>query len=204
MPAFNPQAYGPAVAELLREPRIAPLGPGRPNERVRPLLEALTVERVFAPAGVRDRDMAACCLAGLWLYHDFLDEAHTISQEIPTPSGSYWHGLMHRREPDFANSAYWFRRVGRHPVFAPLHEAARELAASARPTAEAAFLATQPAWDPFRFIDLCTACAEGRSAAELLCRQIQQREWELLFDFCYRSAVDAPARQGQAEAHQAP
>jgi len=29
----------------------------------------------------------------------------------------------------------------------------------------------------------------GRSGAEMLCRHIQAREWELLFDFCYRHAL---------------
>ena len=58
---------------------------------------------MFQPQTVRDRDMAATCRSGLWLYHDFLDEAHTISQEIETPEGSYWHALVHRREPDFSN-----------------------------------------------------------------------------------------------------
>ena len=53
--------------------------------------------------------MAACCLAGVWLLHDYLDESHTISQRIDTPSGSFWHGIMHRREGDFSNAKYWFR-----------------------------------------------------------------------------------------------
>jgi hypothetical protein len=104
VPAFDPTAYSPAVADLLQERRLAPLGPGSPNLRRRPRLQALTVEQAFAPHRVRDRDAAAACLAGLWLYHDFLDESHTISQGLHTPEGSYWHALMHRREPDFSNS----------------------------------------------------------------------------------------------------
>jgi hypothetical protein len=39
------------------------------------------------------------------------------------------------------------------------------------------------------FIDLCEKSASNGSATEMLCRRIQQREWELLFDFCYREAV---------------
>ncbi len=96
----TPLDYPPKIAELLKADRLTPLGPGTPNESVRAALAALTVESAFAPHTVRDRDMAAACLAGLWLYHDFLDESHAISQEIGTPTGSYWHGLMHRREPD--------------------------------------------------------------------------------------------------------
>jgi len=104
MTPFDPAIYGPTVAELLRGARLAPLGPGTPDQAVRPQLAALTPERVFAPHPVHDRKMAEACLAGLWLLHDFLDEAHTISQDIDTPTGSYWHGVMHRREPDAANA----------------------------------------------------------------------------------------------------
>ncbi|HMF12844.1 MAG TPA: hypothetical protein VKE94_11075, partial [Gemmataceae bacterium] len=120
--------YSPAINDLLRDERLAPLGPGTPNVSVRVQLAALTNENLLASHPVRDADMAAACRAGLWLYHDFLDESHSISQDIDTPTGSYWHGLLHRREPDFSNSKYWFRRVGTHPVFEPLFIAAAELA----------------------------------------------------------------------------
>ena len=99
MNSFDLSAYAPAVQALLAEPRLAPLGPGRANRAARPLLEALD-ERMFEPHAVRDRDLAAACRAALWLYHDFLDESHTISQGVETAEGSYWHALMHRREPD--------------------------------------------------------------------------------------------------------
>ncbi|MFN4258517.1 MAG: hypothetical protein ACK4RK_04420 [Gemmataceae bacterium] len=180
--------YSPAIAELLAVERLAPLGPGQPHHAVEDQLRALTLDHAFAPALVHDRAMAQACLAGLWLYHDFLAEAHSISQELLTVEGSYWHGLMHRREPDFGNSKYWFRRVGSHPVFEPLRHAAAELAAMDSNSATA-FLRAQSAWDPFAFVDLCEKCHTGRCPAEMLCRRIQQREWELLFDYCYRQAV---------------
>jgi hypothetical protein len=192
-PRFDPAGYSPAIAELLREPRLAPLGPGSPNRGALPGLQRLTVETAFAPHPVRDRDMARACLAGLWLYHDFLDESHTISQDLAGATGSYWHGLMHRREPDYGNAAYWFRRVGRHPVFAPLGRAAAELAAAQHAGPETAFLARQSAWDPFAFIDLCESVKAGRATCDMLCRQVQQREWELLFDFCYQLATGRDA-----------
>ena len=54
---------------------------------------------------------------------------------------------------------------------------------------EAAYLMSQSAWDPFAFIDLCEGANEGGVPAGDLCRGIQQREWELLFDYCYRKAT---------------
>src|SRR5947209_20388135 len=104
MPPFDPTAFG-AAAPLLMGDRLPELGRGKPNLAVRGVLRALTPDMLF-PKGVGDRQMARACLAGLWLLHDFLDESHEISQEISTPFGSYWHGIMHRRELDFANAKY--------------------------------------------------------------------------------------------------
>jgi hypothetical protein len=50
--------------------------------------------------------------AGLWLYVDELDRSHAISQNLHSSLGAAWHGVMHRREGDFANAKYWFRRAG--------------------------------------------------------------------------------------------
>jgi hypothetical protein len=56
----------------------------------------------------------------LWLLAGELDRSHVVSQSLETDEGSYWHGIMHRREGDFWNSKYWFRKVGRHPVMEQL------------------------------------------------------------------------------------
>ena len=48
----------------------------------------------------------------VWLYVDDLERSHTISQSVESSIGSYVHGIMHRREGDFSNAKYWFRRAG--------------------------------------------------------------------------------------------
>jgi hypothetical protein len=103
MTTFDPTTYSPVIAELLRDPWVPPLDAGEPNLDLLSRLGALTSDDAFAPHRVRDRGMADACRAGLFLYFNFLDESHAISQELHTSTGSYWHALMHRREPDFDN-----------------------------------------------------------------------------------------------------
>jgi hypothetical protein len=186
----EPSRYGDAISAVLT-PRVPDLGPGTPEAAARHQLSALTLKRAFAGRHIVNEDAARCCLSGLWLLHDFLDESHAISQEIHTVDGSYWHGIMHRREPDYGNAKYWFRRVPRHAIFEPLAEAARKLATATTLDDPAEYLVTQDAWNAFRFVDLCEAIVRGRSQCENLARQIARREWELLFDHCYRHTIGA-------------
>ena len=175
---FDPTTYGPAVAALLTPPRVADLGPGSPNVAVRGALKR------FDPSAdlgrpIRDAAMARACLAGLWLYHDFLDESHAMSQELPSPEGSFWHAVMHRREPDPSNSKYWWRRVGPHPVLNQLVEQAPSLGYDYT--------------NPQDFVDFCERVRGTNTPDEELAKRVQLLEWQLLFDHCYRKARGEPA-----------
>jgi hypothetical protein len=113
-------------------------------------------------------------LAGFWLYFSAFEPSHTVSQALETAEGFYWHAILHRQEPDPGNAGYWFRRVGRHPVFASLHQAALALGYPAG-----------AAWDPYRFIEYCDeARRRPGSPQESLAREVQLAEWQLLFEYC--------------------
>jgi hypothetical protein len=119
----------------------------------------------------------------MWLYFSCLEESHRVSQNIHDATGSFWHAIMHRQEPDAGNSAYWFRRVGRHPVFDALREAAAAIAAG---HPEARFPLGK-AWDPLAFLDFVEgARRRPGSPEERLALELQRAEWQLLFDYCVR------------------
>ncbi|MBI2806717.1 MAG: hypothetical protein HYX68_17195 [Planctomycetes bacterium] len=175
----------PEISPLLAESRLNDLGPGSPNLAVRRQLQDLASSLA---AKAKNRDFALACLAGLWLLHDFQDESHAISQELDTVEGSYWHGILHRREPDYWNAKYWFRRVPAHPILPPLCKEAAALTNDAGAPAGSEFLTHQKTWNAAAFVDLCEQAARGPVALGLLCRRIQRREWELLFAYCHERA----------------
>jgi hypothetical protein len=176
MTPFDLSRYPSAMAGLWRDERLPELGPGTPNQAAHDVLTILRIEDLFPD--LRDREAAQACLSGLWLYQDFLDESHTISQDLPGWFGSYWHGIMHRREPDASNAKYWFRRVPANPVFESLGADAAELGVPFR-----------GGWDALAFVDLCERHRGSGSDDEMRCRRVQLREMQLLFDWCFRAAT---------------
>lgn len=187
MNEIAPDDFGPVMAGCIDVDHRSPLGPGRPRKESKAALAALSVGSAFAHVVVADDDMARCCLSGLWLHHDFLDESHDYSQEIHSSSGSYWHAIMHRREQDYSNAKYWFRKVGDHPVYENLaNRIATSEIADLSVAAQVGF--DTGSWDPYQFVDLCQQAA-GRGESESFCMQVAWLEWQELFRFCYDRAV---------------
>lgn len=169
------------------------LAAGRPQESMREALARFDLAALIAPRKLVDPSLADACRSGLWLAHNFLDESHEISQGIETPTGSFWHAIMHRREGDFDNACYWFRRVRSHEIYPALQRAAAECDATASSVDDRALARfTQGSiWDPAAFAEVVRAVVAGRASGStaMICRQIARREWELLLDYCYRGAV---------------
>ncbi|EMI57898.1 hypothetical protein [Rhodopirellula sallentina] len=110
-------------------------------------------------------------VSGLWLLAGDLDRSHSISQNEPSAQGSFWHGIMHRREGDYSNAAYWFRRVRSSPVFDSLCE-----------------IYPDQYSDPFDFNDsVAAAVRHDNEEAIVSLQQIQWTEWQLLMQECMPS-----------------
>ena len=163
----------------------ANLGPDfRPGVLAQAVLEDLLKPLLDASGLPSERRQLARALLLLW--HDHLDAAHVIAQNVEGPDGAFIHGIMHRREPDFGNAAYWFRRVGRHPAFAEIRSQATILLNASSQRDLAAKLVPNGEWDPFAFIDACARASGSSDRSESELRELQRIEFSALLNYLVR------------------
>ena len=166
--------------------RLVPRDPG--NAAARDLLQSTRPQDLVAGQVVR-RDDAQAMLSALWLYFDFLDESHTISQSLENPTGSFWHAIMHRREGDFSNSKYWYARCPNHPALATLAAAAAKTV-NQMPADKSLLRLVATGWNPNAFVDLVQSVHDQPDdPRHALAVALQRLEWQMLFDHCTRSAA---------------
>ena len=187
LPIRSPQ-WPRAITELVDTKDLPSLG-DQTRESVRSAVLPAD-EELFEGQAV-DASMAEACKSGLLLWLDELDRSHDISQSLHDSTGSYWHGIMHRREGDYSNAKYWFNRTGDHPVF-------RRTATWVSENIDPSFLESEFAgeWTAAGFVDACQrASRKSNSATTQSLTLIAAAEWILLFDDCYKRAIGESAAQ---------
>jgi len=160
---------------------------GDGNRAAAQLLKPLTSDQLLIKPVV-SRDDVEALLSGLWLWHDWLDSSHTISQSLHGATGSFWHAIMHRREGDFSNAKYWYSRCRSHPVLKSMLPFANDIL-HPLPADKSFLRLTRDGWDPDAFVDLVEQLHSRPTDPRFgVAVALQKLEWRLLFDHCMRAA----------------
>ncbi len=184
------------VLDLIAAEKIAPralavieaapspgLGAAPKCRATRQAIESLVADQTSICESNGNCENEKLALSALWLLAGELDRSHSLSQAVEATSGSYWHGIMHRREGDFWNSKYWFRRVGAHPV---LQQLAERIAVD-RKSLESQGLDCRGLVGADTvaeaLVDLCQAAVTEKSEISLDLELICWWEWQLLFSY---------------------
>lgn len=147
-------SFDETLWELMFNASLPSLGDGPRDEPLIACLNAGLGKSLTVQDAAKDN-----CLSGLWLLAGDIDRSHTISQDLPSREGSFLHGIMHRREGDFGNAKYWFRKVGEHPVLDQVNHHTDGVYS-----------------DPYDFVDACSQASRDRDALI----QAQWIEWQAL------------------------
>lgn len=174
--------FSPFVNDLLADDedlllRLIPAEPGHPGA-LRSIRDA-DEKTLTGGAVMAHSTYPRLIRAGLLYAFDAVNESHRIIQEIESDEASYWHGMCHRREGDFENSRYWFRRTGRLSVFTELHARAADLSP---------LMARQLDWDPYLFVGQCEQARFGGDLDQKELIALQRMEFEVMFGYLWREA----------------
>ena len=176
------------TSDVGRLPLLAPPARGADADWLREHLSKSSIDELSSGSERRPNVDETALRAGLYQWHDFLNESHQQSQCIEGQGenqfGDYWHAIMHRREPDYSNAKYWFRQIGNHPNYRELRRLADSILADSTDPQAARWrdrLQSGSKWEPFAFVDLCEECAADETTElAIAARMIQYAEMTML------------------------
>ncbi len=155
------------------------------NRELQKYLVSVNPDELFQPEPVKDHNCAQAVISGLLIWNDCEDEAHKLAQNTPTAEGSYFHAIIHRREPDIWNSNYWFRKTGEHPVFSLVYDYVTQY----EPDNIKKELLTTNGWNPESFNQLVEKAQNSGNAADSDLVNIQHAELLFLIAHSYRHTI---------------
>jgi hypothetical protein len=173
--------------------RLVPDAPGLPV--VGELLGLLRHDQLVP--GLRSQSEVMSVRAGLYLIHDYVDDAHQLAQAADdvgsNTTASYWHAIVHRREPDYDNARYWFRRIASHAVFDLIARDVSEFWNDSEFRSRLScdrLLDSHGRWDAMAFVDLCQECGKDWSDRAQAAARLQEIEMRRLLEYTCQVAQD--------------
>ena len=169
MPTLVSLLDTPEPAHLTMKPRAGTMSVEEINDAVAKIFAGSEAPRLAREAA----------RAAVLLWHDHFEASHEIAQDIENADGSLIHGILHRREPDYSNARYWFRRVPPHPSFDCVVGKVKVALLTGAMESEAKQIIPNDKWHPLGFMDFFeNALNRDHARYELLFRQFQRAEIE--------------------------
>ncbi len=172
---------------------------------LKPYLDRTDIGTLFQNTPLISEPYGQLVRGALYLKNDDLAVSHAIFQQVGRDERSattcYWHGIVHRREPDFNNARGWFQKAEGLVAGPVLNQAICTLLqqaiqmpdyGKARDVALVFLrhLKNRETWDGLYFLNLCQRCNnENDEALQRLLEDIQEKEFEVLFDWTFRQAI---------------
>ena len=175
------------IAQQLGARETLPLAPRAPwNKELSQQLQSddetlfgADIVRAFASSDAAASTRRALCRAALFLWNDDLDAAHNIVQpHDDNATANLLHAVVHRREKDFSNALYWWRKTGAHPLLYNIGLAVKDVN-GAREYSQ--LFGRDDVFDAAAFTQLCEKPSPQND--EVL-RRIQAVELESIYEFC--------------------
>lgn len=193
LPELPDDIVTPKVGEILKQAGDSAYGKlvitGPAPAAAHQALDGVTAQQLLQRP-ITNPDDGQAALAGLWLWHGALHESHEISQNLASPTASFWHAIMHRLEGDFSNAKYWYARCVSHHVIRQMGAVVSEVVGGSISDPLVAH-AVHEGWNPDGFVDLVQAVHNKPGDPRFdLAVKLQRLEWEGLFDYCVREAID--------------
>lgn len=188
LPEWDAKGFGPSIENILgKGNRLPSLAPPEGEAQIARKIEDLISNGICPGRSIKSRPEVQGLACGLYLYFDILEQAHLIAQDIKGSMGAFWHGMMHRREPDDGNAAYWYRLAGGHPALKKFGSQALKYLRQESQTQLVKSFVSRKEWDPFFFVKTCSVARKSGSVGDIrLLNELQLLEWRILFEYCFR------------------
>ncbi len=197
MVELNIGRLAPDVAALLWKAgaELPPLQwQSRANAATRKMLDEIDDRKLFARDVLLSEGMGAAVRSLLYLWNGWIGECSMYGQLAEPKERPYLAGLCERHLGHADAAKKFFQQLDGHPIFEDLIGCASEIVVvRAEPLLDRLLemCSSMKTWEPFLFIDLHAQAVGGGlgSVGQELVRQLQRKEFELLFSYCYRGAT---------------
>jgi hypothetical protein len=184
------------TALLLRRGSGAPplFWPSTANRIAKTTLDQVVDAKLFGRKELAKPAFGGATRALIYLWNGWPREASMCAQVAPDKERFYIEGLCARQESNVDQAKASFQQLDDHVVYKPLSQRAVKAVGNTPDPILTRFIQMIEmggTWEPFLFIDLFE---QGRAdklkeSTELIVRQIQNTEFELLFRHCYENAT---------------